>query len=449
VTAAPAMPVPRPPIAAPSPIITANTVTSEKATIDVTPAWFEPIKPVSPDKIRLPASYNKNSPTDVRTYNCLATYRSMTEKTGKIDFVAKPFTSAVDNTETLVVVLNELANQLGTRLTFTNADFKYNDSDYRTACGVTNLGSIHSFLASEGQCQTAKFDLHLKLDYDQITASPETLKNFVLRSINDISSIAGCNKEFVRVFGVSRASSLLVGFGITAPQLEETKRTAELVKEKLNKPSTRKRKDIFQYMFQEQYDYKLEPALTFLQLQKSDFEPSHNRDYPKAGTDRRGGHPYYFPQGWYRHALKVVDKYPQDRLWLGMENLPGEWAVAYHGTSSGGVRSITNKGLLHEAVIRDVCKNEAKQQNSTIPNVKGLYVATHCEGGASDYANAFEVKDSTGAKKEYKVVFQCRVQPGKFTVHKSPVKVGMAWRVFDEKAIRPYGLLLKVQNRRK
>jgi len=408
----------------------------------VTPAWYEPIKLVPPDKILLPASYNKNSPIDVRTYNCLATYRSMMEKTENIDFVAKPFTSAVDDAETLVVVLNELANQLGTRLTFTNTDFKYNDSDYRTACGVTNLGSIHSFLASEGQCQTAKFDLHLKLDYDQITASPETLKNFVLTAINDISSIAGCNKEFVRVFGVSRASSLLMGFGITTPQLEETKRTAEFVKEKLNKPSTRKRQDIFQYMFQEHYDYKLEPALTFLQLQKSDFEPSHNRDYPVAGEMTRGGLPYYLPQGWYRHALKVVDKYPDDKLWLGMANLPGEWAVAYHGTSSSAVRGITDKGLLHELVTHDECKNEAKQQNPSIPDVKGLYVATHCDGGAALYSSPYNVKDSIGEDKEYQAVFQCRVEPGKFTEHSTPVKIGKAWRVFDEKAIRPYGVLL-------
>ncbi len=70
-------------------------------------------------------------------------------------------------------------------------------------------------------------------------------------------------------------------------------------------------------------------------------------------------------------------------------------------------------------------------------------MATHCEGGASNYTKPFTVQDSTGKTKNYRVVFQCRVQPGKFTEHKSPVTVGMAWRVYDEKAIRPYGLLLK------
>ncbi len=88
---------------------------------------------------------------------------------------------------------------------------------------LTNLGSIHSFLAAEGNFQTTKFDLHLKLDYNQITVSNKTLRKFVLTSINDISSVAQCNKDFIRVFSISRVSSVLVGFGITTPQFDETK----------------------------------------------------------------------------------------------------------------------------------------------------------------------------------------------------------------------------------
>ena len=83
------------------------------------------------------------------------------------------------------------------------------------------------------------------------------------------------------------------------------------------------------------------------------------------------------------------------------------------------------------------------EQNPRIP-VKGLYVATHCEGGASLYSSPFTVKDSTSTTAKYKVVFQCRVRPGSFPEDKKPVGVGMAWRVFDETAIRPYGLLLKL-----
>jgi hypothetical protein len=126
-----------------------------------------------------------------------------------------------------------------------------------------------------------------------------------------------------------------------------------------------------------------------------------------------------------------------------MDNSRGEWAVAYHGTNLSTVRGITDNGLLQNFVTMDAMRGEAMKQNPRIPDVKGLYVATNCERGASNYAAPFTVKDSRGRSKKYQVVFQCRVKPGSFTIHRSPVIVGMAWRVFDEKAIRPYGLLLK------
>ncbi|CAF3408299.1 unnamed protein product [Rotaria socialis] len=438
-------------ISKPVPIVTPNQITAENATVDVTPEWFKQMKPVPKEKIRFPASYKENSPKDIRTYECLSVYRSMVKKTDNIDFVAEPFSSAVNNTETLVVVLNELANQFGARLTFTDANFQYKDSNYRTACGIANLGSIHSFLATERNFQTAKFNLHLNLNYNDIIRSPGTLENFVLKMINDTSAIARCDKDFIRVFSVKSTSSIHVEVGITTPEIYQTKKVAEIVKESLRNISKGKRPDIVQdsvpYTFQKlipyDYDYKFETVIAFLQLQMSDFDPRYNRDYPNANTEIRGGFPYYFPQGWYRHALKVDDKYFEDQAWLGMNNGPGEWAVAYHGTQSNAVKGIKNDGFLQDFTSRDLMKDEAKCQNQSVPDVKGLYVATHCEGGASIYSRPFTIKDSKDASKNYKIVFQCRVQPEKFTQHQTPVDVGMAWRVFDEKAIRPYGLLLK------
>ncbi|CAF1188913.1 unnamed protein product [Rotaria sp. Silwood1] len=67
-----------------------------------------------------------------------------------------------------------------------------------------------------------------------------------------------------------------------------------------------------------------------------------------------------------------------------MNNGPGEWAVAYHGTVLKAVKGITDQRLLQDLVITDLMKFEAKQQNPSIPDVKGLYVATHCDGGAAE-----------------------------------------------------------------
>ena len=426
-------------------MVAAISSTDQSTTLAVTPAWYEPVKLPPANKIRWPAHYRKDLPTDVRLYECLATYRSMNNKDQPIDFVAQPFTPAVSSTETVVAVLNELAQQLGARLAFTDKAFQYDDSAYRTACGVGNLGSIHSMLAAGDNVQTAKFKLHLKLDYDDITSSPQTLQNFTLALIKDIAATAGCKQEFIRVFSVSRASSIYAEWGVTTPEFEATRLLAEQLKQALNHLPAQKRQGILQYLMNESYDYKWAAALSFLQLQASDFDPRYNRDYPQAHEEKRGGRPYYFPQGWYRHALKVEGKYPNDQAWLGMNNSPGEWGVAYHGTKAGVVRNITDAGLQHKFVTADACAAEAKQKQPSIPNVKGLYVATHCEGGASIYTGSgFKIEGPQGTFKTYHVAFQCRVENGKFTEHKGPVTVGLALRVFDEKAIRPYGLLLKV-----
>ena len=189
--------------------------TDQSTTLVVTPTWYEPIKLPDADKVRLPNHYNKDSPSEVRTFQCLSTYRRMKNKDQMIDFVDEPFVASVDNTETLVVVLNELAAQFGARLTFTEKAFDYDDSDYRTACGVGNLGSIHSIVGLGQSTQTAQFKLHLKVNYEDLISTVQTFQNFTITLINDIASMLGCKKEFIRVFSVSRASSVYIDLGIT------------------------------------------------------------------------------------------------------------------------------------------------------------------------------------------------------------------------------------------
>jgi hypothetical protein len=99
--------------------------------------------------------------------------------------------------------------------------------------------------------------------------------------------------------------------------------------------------------------------------------------------------------------------------------------------------------LLPSAVKADAMKKEAIQQMGEEANRPGLYVATHCNGGSDIYTRPFTVTAFPGKSEQFRIVFQCRVEPGKFTTHKSPVNVGEAWRIVDPKAIRPYGILLK------
>ena len=122
--------------------------------------------------------------------------------------------------------------------------------------------------------------------------------------------------------------------------------------------------------------------ITFFQLQSSDFAQQFNVDYTTSmpEKDQRGGLPYFLPIGWFRHALNVLDKYPNDQRWLGSTNAEGEWAVAFHGTHGGAVKGIREEGLL--TTKRDAMRVESVQKGGKNFDRPGLYVATHCNGGA-------------------------------------------------------------------
>jgi hypothetical protein len=194
-----------------------------------------------------------------------------------------------------------------------------------------------------------------------------------------------------------------------------------------------------------QYECKWRSVLSYLELKPIDFDPRFNFDYTKPdlpAEQRRGNQPYFLPLGWYRHALNVSQKYEGDSVWLGHNNISGEWPVAFHGTHPTAVTKIAERGLSIGAAKRDLMMEEAIQQKGPTMNRAGLYLATHCNGGSDGYATTFQVK--TGDKAEtFQVVFQCRVEPDSFTIHTSCVRVGHGWRVVDPTAVRPYGLLLK------
>jgi hypothetical protein len=194
------------------------------------------------------------------------------------------------------------------------------------------------------------------------------------------------------------------------------------------------------------YECIWKPVLAYLQIRPGDLDSRYNFDYRKPGLPKelqRGSCPYYLPIGWYRHALNVKDKYKDGQIWLGCLNVEGEWPVAFHGTSANAVSGIVQHGLLTSAVKTDVKRTEAIEQMGEEADSPGLYVATHCNGGSDIYTTPFIVTAFPGKSEQFRIVFQCRVQPGKFTTHTSPVNVGEAWRIVDPSAVRPYGILLR------
>ena len=170
-------------------------------------------------------------------------------------------------------------------------------------------------------------------------------------------------------------------------------------------------------------------------------------DYRKNDSvreGRRGGYPYYVPLGWFRHALDVSTKYPGSQVWLDYQNISGAWPVAFHGTRAEIVNNITRDGLSTQRVERDALRDEAVQQGGSKFNKPGLYLATHCTGGAhSWYTQTFSVFVSPYKVERFRVAFQCRVKPGEFTIHTCPITGVETWRVVDPTAVRPYGLLVR------
>jgi len=57
----------------------------------------------------------------------------------------------------------------------------------------------------------------------------------------------------------------------------------------------------------------------------------------------------------------------------------------------------------------------------------GFYVKTHYKGGSDKYTMPSTVTAFSNKSEQFRIVFQCQVQPGKFTTHTSPVNVGGAW----------------------
>ena len=85
-----------------------------------------------------------------------------------------------------------------------------------------------------------------------------------------------------------------------------------------------------------------------VKLTRNQLDPRGNRSDGWGVGEKRGGKDYNPPIGWNGIGLKVWDKYDnKDNSWIGYNNSPGEWCVAYHGVgryqSSNNVKEITGK----------------------------------------------------------------------------------------------------------
>ncbi|CAF1091021.1 unnamed protein product [Adineta steineri] len=410
-------------------------------TFQMIPKWFEP----DDREEAIKDIVYPNNVSDKEPYETVARFRAATDKS--TNFYQQPLDVGEQSTETLILSLNAFAKQFGGELSFTDKNLSFEDSTEQMACGIANMGSVH--LLATDSLPTAIFNFNVSFDYNRdLARSPDTMANFIFNFSTAIANVLGCQNDYVRVFSVRKskndAGTSVVKCGLTIPDPNETKRLAHDLQGMLQYGLRGDK--VLRYIKPARYDYKWQSVLSYLQLKPSDFDPRYNLDYAKAGMPRqqmRGNEPYFLPLDWYRHGLNVTDKYGSDNVWLGATNAAGEWPVAFHGTNSGAVSSITQNGLSVGAAKRDLMQEEAVQQLGAAAEGTGLYLATYCNNGSyPQYTAPFTV--TTGDITEtFCVVFQCRVRPNSYSIHTRCVIEGNAWRVIDPTAIRPYGLLLK------
>ena len=167
-------------------------------------------------------------------------------------------------------------------------------------------------------------------------------------------------------------------------------------------------------------------------LNKDMFDARGNQspyNYEKQGL--RGGRVYKGPIGWTGHGLSVWNKYDGgNNTWLGMTGTtPGEWCVAYHGTSVEFAKSI----LINNFKVGD---RQAFEDDDDINHPgykvgKGVYVTPEITI-AESYSLSVE---------GYKCVFMCRVNPLNIRIPRNQQDY---WIVSgNSNDIRPYRLLIK------
>ena len=175
---------------------------------------------------------------------------------------------------------------------------------------------------------------------------------------------------------------------------------------------------------------------------KSQLDRRGNKINDWSLGEYRGGKPYNPPIGWIGIGLRVLDKY-EDNNWIGHNNNPGEWCVAYHGVARGQSPDIVNKivGLIYKNGFKPGMRQFHKDcTDINHPGKKvGVGVAfspsIKCAEQYAGISNINSIK--------YKTVFMVRVKPSAIRCcNCSNNKDHINWIVNPDE-IRPYRIIYK------
>ena len=198
------------------------------------------------------------------------------------------------------------------------------------------------------------------------------------------------------------------------------------------------------------YDLNIKAStlLSHIILSPNMFEPQYSKKYSDWQINNnlmRGGRKYHPPNNWIGIGLKVKDKYDKakNNIWLGKENLEGEWPVAYHGIGKGNVfKKVLN--ILYENLkeghgqMHNIQLN-VENSKEEFPNCgEGVYFSPNIEE-----AEKYTEKIYLGwYKLKFQFIIMARVNPDKI---RSPGGFPVIWILNgNDDEIRPYRLLIKI-----
>ena len=159
-------------------------------------------------------------------------------------------------------------------------------------------------------------------------------------------------------------------------------------------------------------------------------------------NEKRGNKPYYQPLGCIGIGLRVKQCYDNGNdIWIGNNNSPGEWCVAYHGVgrgqSSDNVKKITR--MIYMTGFRQGSGGMHKNCLDEFHPGKTVGEGIYCTPKFQTAEECAGISVINGI--EYKTILMVRVKPSSIR-HCSDLKD--FWVVngtTDE--IRPYRLLYK------
>ena len=178
-------------------------------------------------------------------------------------------------------------------------------------------------------------------------------------------------------------------------------------------------------------------------LTKKMLDPRGNRCDGWGVGEMRGNKPYDPPVGWIGIGLKVMDEYDDgDNTWIGMDNVEGEWCVAYHGVcrfeKSERVKEVT--GLIYKSKEfkpgKNQLHNDCEDQYHPGKLVGDGVYCTPTIKTAEGYSGT-----STINGKDYATVLMVRVRPDAIRGCEDSGDYWVVNGTTDE--IRPYRILYK------